>query len=145
MPDPRHIPPKQDRSRRTLERIETATLELIAEKGVEETTVQDIVKRARSSVGSFYARFPAKEDLLLHLEQKVWSRARDRFDEELEERDFEGVSLTGILERTSLEVSICSYLLPVRGPSGAKRACPSSKSSRPIRCPPRSMFAVARH
>jgi AcrR family transcriptional regulator len=98
MPDPRHIPPKQDRSRRTLERIETATLELIAEKGVEETTVQDIVKRARSSVGSFYARFPAKEDLLLHLQQKVWSRARDRFDEELEERDFEGVSLTGILE-----------------------------------------------
>jgi AcrR family transcriptional regulator len=98
MAEPRHIPPKQDRSRRTLERIEVATLELISEKGVEATTIQDIVKRARSSVGSFYARFPAKEDLLLHLEEKVWSQARERFDEALEERDFEGVSLTGLLE-----------------------------------------------
>lgn len=91
-------PPKQDRSRRTLERIERAALALIAEGGVEAATVQDIVKRARSSVGSFYARFDGKEDLLLHLEGRVWREARTRFDEALEERDFEGVSLTGILE-----------------------------------------------
>lgn len=98
MPEPRHNPPKQDRSRRTLERIESAALALIAENGVEGTTVHDIVRRARSSVGSFYARFPAKEDLLLHLEGKVWARARERFDEALEERDFSGVALHGILE-----------------------------------------------
>lgn len=98
MTEARHNPPKQARSQRTLERIEAATLALIAERGVEATTVQDIVKRARSSVGSFYARFPGKEDLLLHLEEKVWSRARERFDEALEERDFTGASLGGILE-----------------------------------------------
>ena len=98
MTEPRHTPPKQDRSRRTLERIEAATLDLIAEMGAEATTIQDIVKRARSSVGSFYARFAGKEDLLLHLESKVWSDARARFDEALEERDFEGVPLSGILE-----------------------------------------------
>ncbi|MEJ2541359.1 MAG: TetR/AcrR family transcriptional regulator [Gemmatimonadota bacterium] len=92
------VPPKQDRSRKTLERIEQATLALIAEQGVEATTVQDIVRRARSSVGSFYARFPGKEDLLRHLEDRVWRRARERFDEELEQRDVEGLSLTGILE-----------------------------------------------
>lgn len=91
-------PPQQDRSRRTLERIENATLELIAERGVEATTVQDIVRRARSSVGSFYARFPGKEDLLRHLEERVWRTARERFDEELEARELAGVSLTGILE-----------------------------------------------
>lgn len=98
MAEPRHNPPKQDRSRRTLERIEGAALELIAERGVEATTIHDIVRRARSSVGSFYARFPGKEDLLLHLEGKVWSRARDRFDGALEERDFEGIPMAGILE-----------------------------------------------
>lgn len=98
MTEPDHRPPKQDRSRRTLERIEQATLDLISELGVESTTIQDIVKRARSSVGSFYARFGGKEDLILHLEQKVWSRARERFDLALEDRDFEGVSLSGILE-----------------------------------------------
>lgn len=98
MSKPRHTPPKQDRSRRTLERIEAATLELVAEKGVEATTVQDIVKRARSSVGSFYARFPAKEDLLLHLENRVWSQARERFDQALEERELDDVDLSGLLE-----------------------------------------------
>jgi len=98
MAEARHNPPKQDRSRRTLERIESAALALISERGVEDTTVHDIVRRARSSVGSFYARFPAKEDLLLHLESKVWTRARERFDEALEERDFGGVPLAALLE-----------------------------------------------
>ena len=100
-PDPvsDHLnPPRQDRSRRTLERIEQATLALIAEGGVEAATVQDIVKRARSSVGSIYARFDGKEDLLLHLEGRIWREARVRFDEALDERDFDGISLTGILE-----------------------------------------------
>ena len=96
--EPVHHPPKQARSRRTLERIEEATLELIAEVGAEAATIQDIVKRARSSVGSFYARFGGKEDLLVHLEQKVWADARARFDAALAERDFDGVPLNGILE-----------------------------------------------
>lgn len=98
MAEARLTPPQQARSRRTLERIEEAALELIGERGVEATTVQDIVRRARSSVGSFYARFPGKEDLLLHLDQRVWRRARERFDEALDEWEVEGLSLTGLLE-----------------------------------------------
>lgn len=100
MTESRVMEPKQARSRRTLERIEEAALELIAERGVEAATVQDIVRRARSSVGSFYARFPGKEDLLVHLEERVWRRARERFDQALEEREIEmeGLSLTGLLE-----------------------------------------------
>lgn len=98
MAEPRLMPPQQDRSRRTLERIEQAALELIEERGVEATTVQDIVRRARSSVGSFYARFPSKEDLLVHLESRVWARARDRFDEALEEWEVEDLSLTALVE-----------------------------------------------
>ncbi|MDT8340106.1 MAG: helix-turn-helix domain-containing protein [Longimicrobiales bacterium] len=92
-----HHPPKQDRSRRTLERIESAALALIAEKGAEATTVHEVVRRARSSVGSFYARFPAKEDLLRHLEGKVWARARARFDAALEAHELEGASLSELL------------------------------------------------
>lgn len=98
MTEMRLMPPQQERSRRTLERIEEAALELIGERGVEATTVQDIVHRARSSVGSFYARFPGKEDLLVHLEARVWRRARERFDTALEEWEVEGLSLTGLLE-----------------------------------------------
>lgn len=98
MAEPGLKPPRQDRSRRTLERIEQAALELIGERGVEATSVQDIVQRARSSVGSFYARFPGKEDLLVHLEARLWGRARERFDQALAEWEVEGLSLTALLE-----------------------------------------------
>ena len=67
--------PKQTRSRATLERISAAAVELIGEQGVEATTVAQIVARAESSVGSFYARFNTKEDLLEYLRV-----ARERID-----------------------------------------------------------------
>ena len=67
--------PKQHRSRRTLQRIARAALELIAQNGVEGTTVGAIVRRAGSSVGSFYARFDGKGDLLLYLDERIWEAA----------------------------------------------------------------------
>ena len=73
--------PKQQRSRRTLRRITEAALELIAETGVEGTTVHDIVERADSSVGSFYARFGGKDDLLAYLDERIWETAELRWTE----------------------------------------------------------------
>ena len=37
-------------------------------------TVQDIVSRAGTSVGSFYARFSGKDDLFAYVEASVWTR-----------------------------------------------------------------------
>jgi AcrR family transcriptional regulator len=65
--------PKQARSRRTLERIVAAGLQLLEEGGPDAVTVQAVVRRARSSVGSFYARFQGKDDLLEHLREQVRS------------------------------------------------------------------------
>lgn len=65
--------PKQPRSRRTLERIVSAGLQLLEEGGPDAVTVQAVVRRARSSVGSFYARFRGKDDLLQHLREQVRS------------------------------------------------------------------------
>ena len=73
--------PKQSRSRRTLQRITRASLELIAENGVDGTTVNAIVRRAGSSVGSFYARFNGKDDLLVYLDERIWEAAEVRWDE----------------------------------------------------------------
>lgn len=73
-------PPQQARSRRTLNRLTEAAMELMAEKGVEQTSVAEIVERARSSVGSFYARFDGKEDFVAYLERRVWDDARERWD-----------------------------------------------------------------
>ena len=73
--------PKQDRSRRTLRRITRAALELIAEEGVGATTVNAVVQRARSSVGSFYARFESKDALLAYLDESIWEEALERWKE----------------------------------------------------------------
>ena len=47
-----------------MERILGAAEELLREKPFEDVTVAEIVRRAGSSVGAFYARFPAKAALL---------------------------------------------------------------------------------
>ena len=75
--------PKQHRSRRTLQRISRAALELIAQNGVEGTTVGAIARRAGSSVGSFYARFDVKSDLLRYLDEHIWETVEQQWSEAL--------------------------------------------------------------
>jgi AcrR family transcriptional regulator len=63
--------PQQDRSRKTLERLLDATEAIIRERGVEAVTVPEVARAARSSVGSFYARFPDKAALLRTLHERA--------------------------------------------------------------------------
>lgn len=82
-------PPLQARSRATLERLLAATQELLAEKRFDETTVAEIVRRAGSSVGSFYARFPDKEALLAVFDRELFERGRLQWDAFLDPRRWE--------------------------------------------------------
>ena len=91
-------PPKQDRSQRTLDRIAEAALEVMAEVGPEKATVATIVKRAGASVGSFYARFPGKEDLIRYLQDRVWSQARERWDQALAGEDWGALPMASVVE-----------------------------------------------
>ena len=75
--------PKQHRSRRTLQRITRAALELIGQDGVEATTVGAITRQAGSSVGSFYARFDGKSDLLHYLDERIWETVEQQWSEAL--------------------------------------------------------------
>ena len=61
--------PRQERSRATLDRIVAATSDLLEEKTFDEITVAEIVGRAESSVGAFYARFDDKAALLDYLDE----------------------------------------------------------------------------
>ena len=97
-PDVPFRPPRQDRSRKTLARIMDAALDLMAERGVEGTTVHDVVERAGSSVGSFYARFSGKEELLRHLEEHGWEGARERWDRALAEPGLEALPLERVVD-----------------------------------------------
>jgi len=60
--------PQQARSRRTLERLREAAWQLLENGGIEALTVVGVAAGAGVSVGSFYARFEGKEELLDHLE-----------------------------------------------------------------------------
>jgi AcrR family transcriptional regulator len=87
MPSPK--PPTQARSRKTLERIVGAGLALLEQGGPDAVTVQAVVARAGSSVGSFYARFRSKEDLLEHLREHLRSSAEAEWSETLEGSSWE--------------------------------------------------------
>lgn len=62
--------PQQERSQKTLERILDATEKLLREGGAEAVTIPAVAKAAKSSVGSFYARFPDKTALLRTLHER---------------------------------------------------------------------------
>jgi AcrR family transcriptional regulator len=68
-------PPRQARSQETLDRILDAAEALVAEKGFEDSPVSEIVQRANSSVGAFYARFHDKEGLLHALYERYYDEA----------------------------------------------------------------------
>lgn len=73
--------PKQARSERTLQRILAAAEELIEEKGLADASIPEIVRRAGSSVGGFYARFRDKNELLRALEERFFRDVSSLVDE----------------------------------------------------------------
>lgn len=68
--------PRQARSAASLERILDATEALAAEKGFAETTMADVARRARSSIGALYTRFRDKDALLEHLHRRFCAAAQ---------------------------------------------------------------------
>ena len=87
-------PPQQARSQDTLDRILDAAEGLVSEKGFEDATVADVVSRAGSSVGAFYARFHDKDGLLY---ERYLAQAMATADAALEPSRWEGVGVAGIL------------------------------------------------
>ncbi|HVP28065.1 MAG TPA: helix-turn-helix domain-containing protein [Myxococcota bacterium] len=72
--------PKQARSQGTLERILDAAEALIEEKGLADASIPEIVRRAGSSVGGFYARFQDKAQLLRALEERFFDDVYRRLE-----------------------------------------------------------------
>jgi len=91
-------PPRQHRSQRTLERLVRASLDILDEHGPAALTVQAIVARADSSVGSFYARFKSKDDLLDYLGERVWKEALDRWNAAVSAHDWSELDLRQLAE-----------------------------------------------
>lgn len=92
--------PQQQRSQKTLERLLDAAEALIREGGLEAVTVPAVVKRAGSSVGSFYARFGDKNALLETLHQRACEQTIATADRLLDPTLWKGRSLEEIVEGT---------------------------------------------
>lgn len=72
--------PKQARSEETLRRLLDAAEALIVEKGLADASIPEIVRRAGSSVGGFYARFRDKNGLLRALEERFFVELDGRLE-----------------------------------------------------------------
>ena len=75
-----------------------ASLQILDEEGAGALTVQAIVERAGSSVGSFYARFDGKEGLIEYLGERVWREAAERWDLALSSRDWSGLDTAALVD-----------------------------------------------
>ncbi|MFZ9886209.1 MAG: TetR/AcrR family transcriptional regulator [Myxococcota bacterium] len=92
-------PPVQDRSQRTLLRLLDATAVLLDERPFEAIGVTDIVKRANSSVGAFYARFSSKDAVLHSLHERYNDELRATADRALEPTAWDGVPFPEVTAR----------------------------------------------
>jgi AcrR family transcriptional regulator len=90
-------PPRQARSQETLDRLLDAAEQLVAEKGFEDATLAELVRRAGSSVGAFYARFRDKDGLLYALYERYLEQAIATADVALDPRRWEGASIPAIV------------------------------------------------
>lgn len=68
------LAPQQERSRVTLQRIVRAAADVIAEKGSQGFSMEDIAARSGLSIGNIYRRFRGKDDLLRALKTDATSR-----------------------------------------------------------------------
>src|SRR3954465_6655455 len=79
-------PPQQSRSKETLDRILAAAEQVLAEKAFGEATLAEIMERAGVTVGAFYRRYPDKNALLRHLDERFFAemlaKGNDLFDPE---------------------------------------------------------------
>lgn len=73
-------PPRQPRSRASLDRLLAAAEQVIAERGVASLTVQEVARRAGLAAGTLYTRFANKDALLRALTAAFFDRARRTAD-----------------------------------------------------------------
>ncbi len=96
--------PKQARSERTLQRILDAAERLIEEKGLADASIPEIVRRADSSVGGFYARFKDKNELLRALEERFFRDVSLRVDLLADATRWKAARLAEIVRACSAEL-----------------------------------------
>lgn len=69
--------PQQERSKRSLEAIYAAAVDLLAEGGWDAVTVGEIERRSGVSRGTFYLRFPTRDALVDYTHERILQEVRE--------------------------------------------------------------------
>ena len=91
-------PPQQSRSQETLDRILDAAEQVLAEKAFGEATLAEIMERAGVTVGAFYRRYPDKNALLRHLDERFFAEMLKKGEEVLDPARWGNAGARGIIE-----------------------------------------------
>lgn len=96
-------PPQQTRSQETLDRILDAAEQVLAEKAFGDATLAEIMERAGVTVGAFYRRYPDKNALLRHLDERFFAELLARADALFDPARWPGVSARKIIEEFAVQ------------------------------------------
>jgi AcrR family transcriptional regulator len=96
-------PPQQSRSQETLDRILDAAEQVLAEKAFGEATLAEIMERAGVTVGAFYRRYPDKNALLRHLDERFFGEMLAKADELFDPVRWSGSAARQIIDEFALE------------------------------------------
>ena len=75
---------RQKQAIRTKNKVYNAAINLMQKQGIQQTTIEDICKKAKVSVGSFYNYFKSKDDVLLSIYESADQYFRDVVECEIE-------------------------------------------------------------
>jgi AcrR family transcriptional regulator len=127
--------PQQARSRKTLGRLVEAAHTLLSREGPDGLTVTGIAKRAGASVGSFYARFDGKEELIRYVGEAALAEALGNWSQALESALSEAEQADGTGPVGSPVAGISRHLLDAfrSGPARRLRALDGLEDPSPSR------------
>ncbi len=91
-------PPQQSRSQETLDRILDAAEQVLAEKAFGEATLAEIMERAGVTVGAFYRRYPDKNALLRHLDERFFGEMQKKGNDILDPERWGNAGAREIIE-----------------------------------------------
>ena len=91
--------PQQGRSRASFERMLVAAEELMAERGTDDFTLNEVGTRGKVSIGSIYCRFDSKDDLVHAVQARVLERVNLEQLELVERARAEASDLIALVDR----------------------------------------------
>ena len=89
--------PKQERSRRSFERVQDAALALLVERGPDAFTLAEVCTRADASMGAIYNRVNGKDDLIRLIHEREMARVDSDTEKALQATDLQGAELRDVV------------------------------------------------